>query len=73
MVLGEDSYWGVQPFLWERDPGEIQSYSNSIGSHGWVEEQAEISAIDNRPVRIFYCCHPSLGYQQSPSLASALV
>jgi len=43
-----------------------------MGTAGWVEEQAEIPSLDNRPVRIFYCHHPSLGYQRSPSLAPAL-
>ncbi|TAM84139.1 MAG: pantoate--beta-alanine ligase [Acidobacteria bacterium] len=73
VVLGEDAYWGVQRFLLERDPGEIQSFSNFIEPNGWVEEEARISALDNRTVKIFYCHHPSLGYQRSPSLASALV
>jgi pantoate--beta-alanine ligase len=73
VVLGEDAYMGVQRYLLEHDPGEIQPFSNFIGPHGWVEERAEIAALDNRSVRIFYCHHPSLGYQRSPSLASALV
>jgi len=73
VVLGEDAYMGVQRFLLERDPGEIQSFSSFIGSQGWVEEQAEIPSLDNRSVKIYYCHHPSLGYDRSPSLAAALV
>jgi pantoate--beta-alanine ligase len=72
VVLGEDAYTGVQRFLLERDPEEIQSFSNFMGSHGWVEERADIACLDNRSFRIFYCHHPSLGYSSSPSLASAL-
>ncbi len=72
VVLGEDAYLGVQRFLLERGPDELQSFSNFMGSEGWVEERADISCLDNRSVRIFYCHHPSLGYQRSPSLASAL-
>jgi hypothetical protein len=73
LVLGEDAYAGVQRFLLERDQEGIQSFSNFMGSHGWVEEQVEIACLDNRSFRIFYCHHPSLGYERSPSLASALV
>jgi pantoate--beta-alanine ligase len=73
VVLGEDAYMGVQRFLLERDPDDIQSFSTFMGSKGWIEERADISRLDNRSVRIFYCHHPSLGYQRSPSLASALV
>jgi hypothetical protein len=72
VVLGEDAYLGVQRFLLERGPDKLQSFSNFMGSEGWVEERADISCLDNRSVRIFYCHHPSLGYQRSPSLASAL-
>jgi pantoate--beta-alanine ligase len=73
VVLGEDAYAGVQQFLLGRDPGEIQSFSNFMGSDGWVEEHAGIACLDNHSFRIFYCHHPSLGYERSPSLASALV
>lgn len=72
VVLGEDAYVGVQRFLLEHDPEEIQSFFNFMGSEGWVEQQADIPCLDNRSFRIFYCHHPSLGYQRSPSLASAL-
>jgi len=72
VVLGEDAYLGVQRFLLERDADKVQPFSAFIGSQGWVEEAAEISALDKRSIRIFYCHHPSLGYQRSPSLASAL-
>lgn len=72
VVLGEDGYMGVQRFLLERTADEVQSFPNFMGTMGWVEEQAEIPSLDNRPVRIFYCHHPSLGYHRSPSLASSL-
>ena len=72
VVLGEDGYLGVRRFLLERAPDEVPSFSTFMGTAGWVEEQAEIPSLDNRTVRIFYCHHPSLGYQHSPSLASAL-
>lgn len=73
VVLGEDAYIGVQRFLLERDPREIQSFANFVGSQGWAEEQAEIPGLDRRPLKIYYCHHLSLGYERSPSLASALV
>jgi pantoate--beta-alanine ligase len=73
VVLGEDAYMGVQRFLLERDPTDILPFSSFMGSHGWIEQRTEITSMDNRSVRIFYCHHPSLGYQRSPSLASALV
>jgi len=44
-----------------------------MASKGFVEEQVRLSCLDDRPVRIFYCHHPSLGYERSPSIASALV
>ncbi len=72
IVLGEDAYFGVQQFLLERPADQVQPFSAFMGSHGWVEEHAELSFLDHRPIRIFYCHHPSLGYQHSPSLASAL-
>jgi len=72
VVLGEDAYQGVQRFMLERAADEVQSFSNFMGTEGWVEEQADMPSLDNRSVRIFYCHHPSLGYQRSPSLASAL-
>jgi pantoate--beta-alanine ligase len=73
VVLGEDAYLGVQRFLLERDIGDVQAFSNFMGTNGWIEERAELPCLDNRSVRIFYCHHPSLGYQRSPSLASTLV
>lgn len=73
VVLGEDAYTGIQRFLLERDPGDTQSFSNFMGSEGWVEERAEIACLDNRSFKIFYCHHPSLGYSRSPSIASGLV
>lgn len=73
VVLGEDAYLGVQKFLLERDTEDVQAFSNFMGTNGWVEERAELPCLDNRSLRIFYCHHPSLGYQHSPSLASALV
>ena len=72
IVLGEDAYLGVRRFLLERDPDEVQPFAVFMGTNGWVEEQVEIPFLDNRSFRIFYCHHPSLGYQRSPSLASAL-
>jgi pantoate--beta-alanine ligase len=72
VVLGEDAYFGVQEFLLERPADEVQPFSAFMGSNGWVEERTNLSFLDNRPIRIFYCHHPSLGYQHSPSLASAL-
>ena len=72
VVLGEDAYLGVQRFLLDRDSGGIQPFATFIGSRGWVEEQAGLPSLDGRSIRIFYCHHPSLGYQRSPSLASAL-
>ncbi len=72
VVLGEDAYLGVQRFLLERDPDEIKSFSTFIGSGSSVEERAELSCLDNRSVRIFYCYHPSLGYWRNPSLAPVL-
>lgn len=72
VVLGEDAYQGVQRFLLGRDPSEITPFSTSIGSSGWAEENVKLTYLDDRPIRIFYCYHPSLGYQRSPSLASEL-
>ncbi len=72
VVLGEDAYLGVQRFLLDRDPDDVQPFSAFMGSLRCVEEHTEISSLDNRPVRIFYCYHPSFAYQRSPSLASAL-
>jgi pantoate--beta-alanine ligase len=72
VVLGEDAYLGVQRCLLERTADDLQSFSNFMGTAGWIEEQANISCLDNRSVRIFYCHHPSLGYSRSPSLASTL-
>ena len=72
VVLGEDAYLGVQRYLLERAEEDVQPFSKFMGAEGWVEEQVEIPSLDNRAVRIFYCHHPSLGYERSPSLASAL-
>jgi len=72
VVLGEDAYLGVQHFLLERDSEEVQPFSAFIGPLGWAEESTELSCLDNRSIRIFYCHHPSLGYQRSPSLAPTL-
>lgn len=72
VVLGEDAYLGVQRFLLEHSRDEVRSFSAFMGSQSCVEERAEIPSLDNRPVRLFYCYHPSFAYQRSPSLASAL-
>ena len=72
VILGEDAYIGVQRFLLEHDPADIRPFQVIMGSHGWAEESVQIPVLENRRVRIFYCYHPSLGYQQSPSIASFL-
>jgi pantoate--beta-alanine ligase len=72
VVLGEDAYLGVQRFLLGRDADAVQPFSAFMGPLSCVEEHAEIPSMDHRPVRLFYCHHPSFGYQRSPSLASTL-
>ena len=72
VVLGEDAYEGVQHFLLGRNPTEVQPFRVLLGSQGWAEDSVGIPSLDNRQVRIFYCHHPSLGYQRSPSIAPML-
>ncbi|MCL5004919.1 MAG: uracil-DNA glycosylase family protein [Acidobacteria bacterium] len=72
VVLGEDAYEGVQRFLLGRNPAEVQPFRALLESQGWAEDSVQIPSLDNRQIRIFYCYHPSLGYQRSPSIASML-
>jgi pantoate--beta-alanine ligase len=72
VVLGEDAYMGVQRFLLGRDPADVTPFHTLMGSQGWAEDSMELSFLDNRPVRIIYCYHPSLGYKRSPSIAAML-
>lgn len=72
VVLGEDAYLGVQRHLLERTPDEVQPFSSFMAPKGWVEEQVRLACLNDRSVRIFYCHHPSLGYERSPSIASVL-
>ena len=39
---------------------------------GWAREAVRVPAINARVLRVFYCYHPTYGYQRSPSLASHL-
>ncbi len=72
VVLGEDAYQGVEQFLLGRDPADVQPFRNIMGSQGWAADSARLPFLENRQVRIFYCHHPSLGYERSPSIASML-
>ncbi|HVA01051.1 MAG TPA: uracil-DNA glycosylase family protein [Terriglobia bacterium] len=72
VVLGEDAYIGVERYLLGRDGPEIQPFRTVMGTQGWAADSVRIPFLDNREFRIFYCHHPSLGYERSPSIASML-
>ena len=72
VVLGDDAYEGVQRFLLGLNETDVQPFLTLLGSQGWAEDFVRVPMLENRQFRIFYCHHPSLGYQRSPSIASHL-
>lgn len=69
VVLGSDTYLQFQQFLLERAPAEIKSFDDLLKMDGWAREEARVPSLGERPMRIFYCYHPTFGYHRSPSIA----
>jgi uracil-DNA glycosylase len=70
LVLGEDAYLQFQKFVLGRRTDELMPFHDWLGKPGWTEQQATLSALGGRDVRVIYAHHPTLGYRRSPSLAS---
>jgi pantoate--beta-alanine ligase len=72
VTLGEDAYLQVQRLLLNRDAKELRSFNDLLKAEGWAQEKTRIVALGERRLRVFYCYHPTYGYQRSPSLAAML-
>jgi pantoate--beta-alanine ligase len=72
MTLGQDSYLQFQRYVLGRSPGEFKPFEELLRPQGWAEENVHLPALKDRPLHVFYCYHPTLGYKHSPSLARSL-
>lgn len=72
VVLGEDTYSQFQQFLLERSAAEVKPFEDIMRPDGWAREEARVPLFGERSMRIFYCYHPTRGYNRSPSIAKWL-
>ena len=72
VILGEDSYQQFQKFVMRRDAPSIKSFGELLKPQGWAEESVGLPYHKERAVRVFYCYHPTYGYNRSPSIAHLL-
>lgn len=72
VLLGEDAYNQFQRYLLDRTPTQIPPFEDLLKKEGWASEEARVPALEGRPLRIFTCYHPTLGYHRSPSIAAWL-
>lgn len=69
VVLGDDACRQFQRLILGRD---AQPFDELVREYGCAEEKVRIPSLDDRPVRVFYCYHPTYGYKRSPSIAQML-
>jgi pantoate--beta-alanine ligase len=72
VVLGEDAYLQFQQFLLGRNPADIKPFPDLLKPNGWAREDVRMAALGERVMRVFYCHHPTFGYDRSPSIAALL-
>jgi pantoate--beta-alanine ligase len=72
VLLGDDAYRQFQRFVLQRPTNEIPSFASVLHEKGWYKEEVTIPGVIDRPLRVYYCYHPTLGYSRSPSLADEL-
>jgi pantoate--beta-alanine ligase len=72
VVLGEDAYRQLQQFILGRNPADIKPFHELLKLNGWAREEVQIAALGERVLRVFYCYHPTYGYDRSPSIATLL-
>jgi pantoate--beta-alanine ligase len=72
IILGEDAYFQFQRFVRGRGLDKIQPFGSLLREHGWAQENVRVTPFGERDLRLFYCHHPTLGYQRSPSIAAFL-
>lgn len=72
ILLGEDAYKQFQRFILQRAANEIQPFASLLQEKGWCKEEMTLPGVVDRPLRVYYCYHPTLGYSRSPSLADEL-
>lgn len=72
VVLGDDAYLQFQQFLLERNPAHVKPFEEIMKKEGWAHEEARIPLLGDRPMSVYYCYHPTLGYTRSPSIAPYL-
>jgi uracil-DNA glycosylase len=72
VVLGEDAYRQFQQFILGRNPADIKPFPELLKLNGWAREDVQIAALGERVLRVFYCYHPTYGYDRSPSIATLL-
>jgi hypothetical protein len=72
VLLGEDAYVQFQRFILGRPQDEITPWAELLAERGWASEELSVPALARDKVRVFYCHHPTSGYQTSPSIASML-
>jgi uracil-DNA glycosylase len=72
IVLGEDAYWQFQRLIVAREVSQVKAFDEFLRPQGWARETLGLPWLGERPIRVFYCHHPTYGYKRSPSLAHLL-
>lgn len=72
VILGQDAYLQFQRYVLGRSPGEFKPFEELLRPEGWAEEEVHLPPLKDRPIHVFYCYHPTMGYLRSPSLARSL-
>ncbi len=72
VVLGEDAYMQFQKLILDRNSDQYPPFGQHLKTEGWAQEEVRLSFLGDRPVRVFYCYHPTLGYRRTPSLGPML-
>ncbi len=72
VVLGSDAYLQFQRLILGRGDHDFKPFNERLGAQGWAMEEVRIPSLGDRPIRVFYCHHPTYEYKRSPSIASKL-
>ena len=72
VILGKDAYHQFQSDVLERRGTEVKPFQELLKAQGWAQEVVPFSHLKSGSLQVIYCHHPSEGYVNSPSIASAL-
>jgi len=72
ITLGEDAYLQLQRHILQRRPSEIIPFNELLNTQGWAQEEVSSPHLGAGRLRAIYCHHPTVDYEESPSVAAAL-